>query len=102
MQFSFNFDNFLDQNCVRKLYFMLKTPKFAQILRWGAFRASVDNFSEFPSSDSIPDVSPLLLTPSPTGTENRPPESKSPPKNFVKKTLQLSLPSPDLSDQFVG
>ena len=30
--FSLNFDYFLAQNCTRKLYFMLKTPKFAQIL----------------------------------------------------------------------
>ena len=31
--FSFNFDYFFAQNCIiRKLYFMLKTPKFALIL----------------------------------------------------------------------
>ena len=36
--FSLNFDNFLSaQNCIRKCYFMLKTPKFAQILLWGHF-----------------------------------------------------------------
>ena len=30
--FFLNFDYFIAKNCIRKLYFMLKTPKFALIL----------------------------------------------------------------------
>ena len=84
--FSLNFDYFLAQNCIRKLYYMLKTPKFALILQWeGAFLASSDNFSkspfirlscESPPSDSVPN-----------GDQKLSPKASSPPtKNFVEKS----------------
>ena len=75
--FSLNFDYFLGQNCIRKLYFMLKTPKFALILRWGH---SWSQRIIFPTA-------PPHLTPFPTGTENRPRKQASPPSKFCEKTL---------------
>ena len=68
--FSLNFDYFLAQNCIRKLYFMLKAPNFAV---GGIFGLSGQFFQV-----------PPHLTSSPTWNENRPRKQVPPTKNFVK------------------
>ena len=85
-----HFDYFLAQNCIRKLYFMLNTPKFALILLWGHFWPhSRQFFPSTPSSDSVPNVSPpIWLRP-----QRRPkivPKSKSPHQKFCEKPLYAS------------
>ena len=46
--FSLNFDFFLPQNCIRKLYFMLQTSKFAVILVWGGILGLSWQFFQVP------------------------------------------------------
>ena len=85
--FSLNFVYFLAQNCIRKLYFMLKTPKFALILLGGYFGLQQTIFPSPLSSDSITDASsppPIWL--GPRWGPKIVPKSKSPlTKTFVKK-----------------
>ena len=73
---SLNFGYFLAQNCIRKLYFMLKTPKFCSNFAVGK------HF--WPQWTICPSPPSPHLTPSPTGTEDYP-KSKCPTKNFVKQ-----------------
>ena len=68
--FSLNFDYFSAQNCIRKLYFVLKT-KFALILLWGGIFGSANNFSKSPPSDSVAD-----------GDQKSSPQSKPPRPKF--------------------
>ena len=73
--FSLNFNYFLAQNCIRKLYFMLKTPKFdSNFAVGGIFGLSGQSFQV----DSVPD-----------GDRKSSLKASSPTKNFVKKPEQL-------------
>ena len=95
--FSLNFDYFLAQNCIRKLYFMLKTPKFALILlQEGIFGFSGQNF-QVPHIWLRPRQGLKIVH-----------DSKHPPtKNFLKKNPEAlsfevckcdSIPSHTLND----
>ena len=86
------FDYFLAQNCIRKLYPMLKTPKFALILLKGEFWSQRTIFpSPPPSSDSIPDASPPPIWPqSLTGTK----KLSLKPSLFPKKKKDFEKPCP--------
>ena len=46
--FSLNFEYSLAQNCIRKLYFMLKTPKFALIVPYGDIFGLSGQFFQVP------------------------------------------------------
>ena len=85
--FSLNFDYFLAQNCIRKLYFMLKTPKIA-LFCWGGYFWPQRKFfqdpliwlcprRESPPSDSIPNGDRKLS----------PKASPPPPPKILWKTL---------------
>ena len=85
--FSLNFGFFLAQNCIRKLYFMLKTPK----LLYGSIFGLSGQFLQVP-----PHLTPSpTQVPPPTWLHPRRglkiiPESKSHPhQNFCVKTLQV-------------
>ena len=63
--FSLNFDYFSAQNCIRKLYFMLKTPKFANFAVRGIYIGLSRQFFQAsprltPSSSGVP---PIWLCP---------------------------------------
>ena len=78
LHFSLNFDYFLSQNYIRKLY--AESTKFALILLWGHFGLSGQFFQVPPP--------PRLRCKSPP--PNSIPESMSPfTKNFVKKPAML-------------
>ena len=79
--FSLNFGYFLAQNCIRKLYFMLKTPKFALIFGLsGQFFLVPHHLS--PSPMWTPHLSP-----SRTGTEKSSRKQVPPNQKFCDKTL---------------
>ena len=91
--FSLKFDYFWAQNCIRKLYFMLKTSKFALIVLWGG--GGIFGFGkQFFQVPSHLTPSPMRVPPSDlslTGTENHPWKQVPPTKNFVKKTHTLKV-----------
>ena len=78
--FSLKFDYFLAQNCIRKLYFMLKNTKICSNFAVGGhFWPQRTIFPSPPSSDSVPNVNP---------PSDSIPESKPPPKKIVKNPEQ--------------
>ena len=77
---------FLAQNCIRKVYFMHKTPKFANFWCRGTFLASANNFSKFPPPPHLT-PSPMWVPPSdsvPDGDRKPSPNASPPTDNFVK------------------
>ena len=90
--FSLNFDYFLAQNCIRKLYFMLKTPKFALILLVGGILASANNISKSPIIDSVPDVSPPSIWLRPWWVLKIFPVTSPPTRNFgIVRSILIML-----------
>ena len=87
--FSLNFDYFLAQNCIRKLY--LNTTICSNFAVGGHSLASADNFPGPPHLTSSPMwVPPIWLRPQ-QGLKIVP-ESKSPPhQKFCEKTLVLVI-----------
>ena len=104
--FSLNFDYFLAQNCIRKLYFMLKTPnKICSNFavrghfwpQWTIFQSpppichlTPSLMRVLPSSDSVPDASPPLIWLRPKRRLKITPESKCPHQKFCKKNLNFN------------
>ena len=114
--FSLNFDYFLAQDCIRKVYFMLLTPKFALILLQGVFWPQQKLFQVYlhmtpsptwgppPPSDSVPDMSPPIWLCPQHGPKIIPKSKSLPPKNFGKKPWYAScskvFPVPNICSYF--
>ena len=75
------------QNSIRKLYLMLKTPKFALTLLKGAFLATADNFSKSPLIWLRPSPPPPTDSIPLTGTSKSSRKQVLPHQNFFEKTL---------------
>ena len=77
------FDYFLAQNCIRKLYFMLKNTKICSNFAVGTFWPQHTIFPSPPSSDSVLDAIPPSDS-VPDGDRKSSPKASPPPKILLK------------------